>query len=295
MVRVLRDLDELPAELRFAATVGVFDGMHRGHGKVIATLTACAHELGAVPVVMTFDPHPELVVRGVAPRLLCDLAERLGRLEETGVAITIVQRFDEAFRQQTATAFLERLRRGRTMAGLVMSHESAFGHDREGTFDTVRGLAAAEGWRLVEVPTVELRGGRVSSGRIRGLIEAGRMGEARVLLGRRYSITGTVVRAANPGAAESDPGSVPVVVPSGIVLPTAGEYAVALASGTSAIVAIERATAPGAQPRILLRQPVGGNPLPDEGTVRIEFVRRRGAAGVPPAQTRRPAGERSPG
>jgi riboflavin kinase/FMN adenylyltransferase len=191
--RVVRDMDELPAGLRFVTTVGVFDGMHRGHRQVLETLTRWADRLDSTPVAMTFEPHPEQVVRGRAPALLCDPDERVARLREAGLELLVVQHFDEVFRQQSAEAFLDRLRRRRDLRGLVMSAESAFGHDRAGTIDTVRRLAGAEGWQVIEVPTLELDGARVSSGRVRELVQAGRLADAAALLGRRYAVIGEVV------------------------------------------------------------------------------------------------------
>jgi riboflavin kinase/FMN adenylyltransferase len=177
---ILHDVDELPAALPFVATLGVFDGVHVGHLHVLRTLTDAA----AAEVVITFDPHPEAVIRGVAPAELCSLAERCARIEAAGADIVVVQRFDEAFRQQSAAAFLDRLRLGRRLRGLVMSPESAFGHDREGTIELVRRLAADEGWRLVETPLMEIDGERVSSARIRSLLAEGRTADAERLLGR---------------------------------------------------------------------------------------------------------------
>ena len=181
---ILHDIDELPSEVPFVATLGVFDGVHVGHQHVLRTLTEAAASVGATAVVITFDPHPEAVVLGRAPELLCDLGERIERLHAGGADIVVVQRFDEAFRQQSAAAFLDRLRLGRRMRGLVMSPESAFGHDREGTVELARRLAAAEGWRLVETPLLEIDGERVSSARIRSLLADGRQADAERLLAR---------------------------------------------------------------------------------------------------------------
>jgi riboflavin kinase/FMN adenylyltransferase len=181
---VLHDIDELPPDLSFVVTLGVFDGMHVGHLHVLRTLLDAAAAETALSVAITFDPHPDLVVRGQAPALLCSLEERVERILAAGVDIVVVQRFDEALRQQSAAAFLDRLRLGRRLRGLVMSPESAFGHDREGTIDLVRRLAADEGWRLVETPLLELDGERVSSGRIRTLLAEGRRQDAERLLGR---------------------------------------------------------------------------------------------------------------
>lgn len=184
MTRRIDGIDALPEGLAFVATVGVFDGVHVGHVALIRALVATAGELGAEPVAITFDPHPEAVVTGTAPRLLCSVEERVALLGAAGARIVVVQRFDDAFRAQAADAFLDRLRAGRRLRGLVMSPESAFGRDRAGTTAIVARLAAAEGWRLVEAPLVEVDGTRVSSGRIRQLLDAGRRDEAERLLGR---------------------------------------------------------------------------------------------------------------
>jgi riboflavin kinase/FMN adenylyltransferase len=192
-MRILDDLDALRPDERICATVGVFDGLHRGHAKVLAQLVEVADRLEAAPTVITFDPHPEAVVRGRAPALIMDPDERLERLAESGVAITVVQRFDETFRRTSAQDFLVRLGAGRNLAGLVMSAESAFGRDRAGTLQVVREMSSADGWEVVEAPTLEIRGERVSSGRIREAIEAGRLSHARTLLGRPYHVVGEVV------------------------------------------------------------------------------------------------------
>jgi riboflavin kinase/FMN adenylyltransferase len=192
-VRILEGIDALPAGLRFACTLGVFDGLHRGHALVIGTVVAAAERLDAEPVVITFEPHPQTVLRGITPPFLCDPAEKLALLELAGVGTTVIQRFDHAFSEQTAEAFVERLTRGRDLAGLVMSSESAFGRDRAGTAESLRRLADSGDWELLEVPTLDLRGGRVSSGRIRAVVEAGRLAEARQLLGRPYAVIGEVI------------------------------------------------------------------------------------------------------
>jgi len=192
-VEVIEGIDAIPRGLRFVATVGVFDGLHVGHEEVLRATRRGAARMHAEPLVITFEPHPETVLRGVTPTLLCDPQDKLAGLAAAGIGVTVIQPFDRAFSEQTAEEFLERLRRGRQLVGIVMSSESAFGHDRQGTAATVRRLAEEEGWHLVELPVLERGGERVSSGRIRELIEQGRLATARRLLGRRYAVTGEVV------------------------------------------------------------------------------------------------------
>jgi riboflavin kinase / FMN adenylyltransferase len=232
MVRLLDDIDHIPSGLRFVATVGVFDGVHLGHLHVLRALSRLAAERAAMPVAITFEPHPQAVVTGRTPDLICDPDEKLVRMGDAGAELVVVQRFDAAFREQTAEEFLERLARGRDLAGLVMSPESAFGRDRQGTVDTVRRLASRDGWQLVEVDTLEVDGARVSSGRIRELVMAGDLGGAARLLGRPYAVTGVAGTGAGDGWLSVEP-------PAPFAMPPAGGYLVDVAEGWEARAVID--------------------------------------------------------
>jgi riboflavin kinase/FMN adenylyltransferase len=229
-VRIIDGVDALPAAERICATVGVFDGLHRGHASVLRVLGEVAGRLGATPTVITFDPHPEAIVRGRAPALIMDPDERLERLSSAGVGITVVQRFDEVFRRTSARDFLVLLGAGRSLAGLVMSAESAFGRDRAGTLQVVREMSAEDGWEVVEAPTLEVRGERVSSGRIREAIEAGRLGVARSLLGRPYHVVGEVVHGDGRGRDLGFP-TANLYFHAAVCLPPDGIYAARAAWG----------------------------------------------------------------
>ena len=223
-------IDELPRDLRFVATLGVFDGLHRGHAAILRTLAGAAERLRAVPTVITFEPHPEAVLRGAPPLLLCDPEERLARLDAMGGGLVVVQRFDRDFAAQPAEGFVERLARGRDLAGLVMSPESAFGRDRQGTLDRIRALSAERGFTLDESPSLELGGERVSSTRIRQLIEAGRLADAAALLGRRYAVIGEVVPGDRRGREMGYP-TANLAFDEPVVLPPDGIYATRVSWG----------------------------------------------------------------
>jgi riboflavin kinase/FMN adenylyltransferase len=233
VVHIVDDIDHLRPGLRFVATVGVFDGVHLGHVHVLGRLRDLAAELDAAPVAITFDPHPQAVITGKVPDLICDPQEKLERMSDAGAEVIVVQRFDAAFRSQTAEEFLERLARERDLAGFVMSHESAFGRDRQGTVDTVRRLEARDGFRLVEVGTLELDGEPVSSSRIRACVTDGDLAGAAQLLGRHFTVTGMLDTPDDGGRRRFDPGG-------SFTMPPAGRYLVTL-GGVSGVAEVDDA------------------------------------------------------
>lgn len=235
-MEIVHGIDGLAGERRICATVGVFDGLHRGHQRVLGVLDDVSRRLAAMPTVITFDPHPRAVVSGQAPDLIIDPEERLERLAAAGVGITVVQRFDEAFRRTTAHDFLARLGAGRNLAGLVMTAESAFGRDRAGTLQTVREMSARDGWEVVEAPRLELGGSPVSSSRIRDLIEAGRLADARTLLGHPYALVGDVVHGDRRGRELGFP-TANIAFGDPVCLPPDGVYAAHAAWGGETLLA----------------------------------------------------------
>lgn len=229
-MRVLHSIDELPADLRFALTIGMFDGVHRGHQRAIGTLVRAARKARADAVVLTFDPHPAQVLRGSAPPLLCAPAERLARLAQLGVDTTVVQPFDAAFADQTPDAFLDRIRAHRRLVALVMTGESAFGRDRAGILARIRELASEMKFRAVEVARLTRAGGTVSSTRLRAQLAEGRLAEARRLLGRRYAVTGRVVPGDRRGRTLGYP-TANLAFDAPVALPVDGVYAVRVGWG----------------------------------------------------------------
>ncbi len=218
-------LETLPVGLRLAVTIGVFDGVHRGHLAVLKALMHAARAARATPVVVTFEPHPEQVLRGTVPPLLCDAEERAARLASAGVAHLVVQPFDRAFAALSAEAFVERLRAGRDLAALVMTPESAFGRGRAGTPATMAALGAVRGFRVVEIASLRSGGALISSGRIRSLLAEGRLAAAARLLGRLPAVTGEVVRGDGRGHQLGYP-TANLAFDAPVALPRDGIYAV---------------------------------------------------------------------
>jgi riboflavin kinase/FMN adenylyltransferase len=195
---VLRSIDALPHDIPLAATVGVFDGVHLGHQQALRVLVETARSVEATPIVVTFDPHPEAIVRGRAPDLLMDQQERLEWISRHVDGLVVLQRFDEAFRRTTAEEFMVRIGADRNLVALVMTRVTAFGRDRGGTLPVVREMGEGR-WETVEAPTLDLRGARVSSARIRELVADGRLVSAARLLGRPYALVGDVVHGEQRG------------------------------------------------------------------------------------------------
>ena len=175
------------------AVIGVFDGLHLGHRYLLRHLVYEAERRRARAAVITFDAHPDEVILGEAPPLLLDPADRLRLLGEAGVDVVVVQHFDAALRATEYDAFLTRITTRTMLAGLLMTPDAAFGHDRRGTPETVGALATQQGWDLVVVPPFEIGSRSVRSSDIRTAIADGNLAEAERLLGRPYAVVGSAV------------------------------------------------------------------------------------------------------
>jgi riboflavin kinase/FMN adenylyltransferase len=177
---------------RLLFAIGVFDGLHRGHRYLLARLRGAASARGARPAVVTFDAHPDAIILGQAPPLLIDPDERLARLAAAGVAVTVVQHFDEALRRTPYDAFVAAIAERTHLAGFLMTPDAAFGHERRGTPEALSELGAAMGFDVVVVPPYQLDGGPVRSQRIREAIERGDLAGATRLLGRSHAVVGSI-------------------------------------------------------------------------------------------------------
>lgn len=221
-----------PGDGPLLVVVGVFDGLHRGHLYLLRELRRAARRRNAHPAVLTFDHHPDEILAGAAPPLLCDPDERLARLERDGVAVTVVEHFDEELRRTPFDAFVARIQARTRLAGFLMTPDAAFGHERRGTPETLAALGVGGGFEVVVVPPFDLGGRPVRSTEIRAAIAAGDLPAARTLLGRRVAVTG-VVAARRDNARE-----VLLRFPLPVALPPAGTYA----------ATVSAAWAPGVRP-----------------------------------------------
>ena len=208
-------------------TLGVFDGLHLGHQLIMQTVVERARAVAAVPTVITFEPHPREVLHPEsAPPLLQTFDQKIEALGVLGIEQTIVIHFDKSFAQIRAQDFLrdavvDRLHTKEVYLGCGF----AFGHDREGNIDLLRSVSQSLGFFADEVPEVRLRGRRVSSSRIRELLQQGRVNLARRMLGRPYGVEGRVVRGAERGVTLGFPTA--NLHPQNRVIPRNGVYVTA--------------------------------------------------------------------
>jgi riboflavin kinase/FMN adenylyltransferase len=197
MMHVLRSIPELaqiPGPIVLA--IGVFDGVHLGHRAVIERALADAQLTGGTAVVVTFDPHPIRVLRPEqAPRLLTSTQHKLQLIRALGVQHLLIIPFDAAFAATPPEQFIRELAAAaQPLHEICVGHQWSFGKGRAGNLQLLDRLGDELGFEEVGVPAVEIRGEIVSSTQIRRAVEAGALDRAAELLGREFTILGTVVK-----------------------------------------------------------------------------------------------------
>jgi riboflavin kinase/FMN adenylyltransferase len=181
--------------------LGNFDGLHRGHVKIIERIQRGAVERGGTSVVLTFDPHPPRILRpDKAPALLMTKTQKLDALERAGVYGAAVVRFTREMSQWEPETFVRTvLVDWLRVAEVWVGADFLFGRDRSGNFTLLRALGVQHGFRAEKIDPVRYKDFVVSSTRIRRLVTEGRVDEAGALLGHHYAIDGTVVEGARRG------------------------------------------------------------------------------------------------
>jgi riboflavin kinase/FMN adenylyltransferase len=185
-------LSDLPGPLFLA--IGVFDGVHLGHQAVISTSARHATKAGGTPVVVTFDPHPAKVLRPQdAPHLLTATQHKIALIRDLGVAHLLVLHFDREFAATTPDDFVAQLvTNSHPLREICVGHEWSFGKNRAGNLDLLKRLGSTLHFDVVGVPAVTLNGEVVSSTAIRRAVADGDLTKATQMLGREYTILGTV-------------------------------------------------------------------------------------------------------
>lgn len=180
---------------RPVATLGVFDGVHRGHQEVLQHVRAWAERCQGESVAITFDPHPLTVLRGSPPALLTPLPYKLELFAQLGLDHTVLLPFTDALAEVSAEEFVDDiLVRQLGTQRLVLGPDAYFGKDRQGNAAFVQAYGKTHGLEVEALPFLTRQGAKVSSTRIRRAVQAGELEEAATLLGRPYVLYGSVVR-----------------------------------------------------------------------------------------------------
>jgi riboflavin kinase / FMN adenylyltransferase len=232
-MKIFHGTDNANIQKPTVLTLGVFDGLHLGHQRIMQTVVERARAVDAVATAITFDPHPRSVLHPEsAPPLLQTLDQRLANFEVLGIEQAIVIAFDREFAAQPAEAFIVDILHDRLHAREIhLGQDFAFGKGRGGNIDLLRKMSGELGFVADEVPEVMLRGRRISSSRIRGLLGEGKVNLARRMLGRPYGVEGVIIRGNRRGHTIGFPTA--NLKPQNRVIPRFGVYATAtLIEGT---------------------------------------------------------------
>lgn len=194
ILRSIPELERLRGPVFLA--IGVFDGVHCGHQAVISTSADHARAPNGTPVVVTFDPHPEKVLRPqAAPHLLSATQHKIALIRALGVEHLLVISFDKQFAATEPEDFVQKLvTYSKPLREICVGHEWSFGKNRRGNLALLKKLGANFDFDVVGIPPVKINGAVVSSTAIRQAIEKGDLATAAELLGREYTILGTVTR-----------------------------------------------------------------------------------------------------
>ncbi|MBA2622916.1 MAG: bifunctional riboflavin kinase/FAD synthetase [Chthoniobacterales bacterium] len=201
-MQVLRSIPELSRlDGPLFTAIGVFDGVHLGHQAVISTSARQARAAGGTPVVVTFDPHPAKVLRpSEAPHLLTATQHKIALIRDLGVAHLLVVPFDLQFAATPPEEFVRDLvRQARPLRQICVGHEWSFGRNRAGNLALLQKLGAEHQFDVIGIKPVAVDGVVVSSTAIRSAVEKGDFATAAKMLGREYTILGTVKRGVQLG------------------------------------------------------------------------------------------------
>ncbi len=215
-------------------TSGTFDGVHVGHQKILQRLKELARETGGETVVVTYWPHPRLVLYPDDPaiRLLTTFDEKLSLLETLGIDHLVQIPFTKEFSQLSSDAFIRQVLVEKiSTRHLVIGYDHHFGRNREGGFEYLKEHAAEYGFVVEEIPRQDVDQVGVSSTKIRKALEAGQVQTAREYLGRPYRLAGTVVKGDQLGRQLGYPTANLKIDSIHKLIPADGIYAVHVAHG----------------------------------------------------------------
>jgi riboflavin kinase / FMN adenylyltransferase len=213
VVEVYGSVADVPGEPT-VLTIGVFDGVHRGHRSIVEHAVALADRLSARPVAVTFDPHPVEVVRpGAHPLLLTTVQRRAELLGECGIDAVVVESFTPAYSRLQPEEFVAATLAPLQPHAIVIGSNFRFGHRAAGDVETLTEIGRVHGFAVAPVPLVGTGGGTYSSTYIRERVLAGEVQTAALALGRAHRVDGVVVTGDRRGRALGYPTANVAAVP----------------------------------------------------------------------------------
>jgi riboflavin kinase/FMN adenylyltransferase len=195
-MEIFRHIEDRPLPLRGSvATLGNFDGVHLGHQALVRSAVGEAKRIGSRSVVLTFEPHPLKLLAPVrAPKLILSHKDKMKLLQSFGVDVVVIQKFDATFASLPAQDFVDHILVERLKIRKIwVGRDLRFGQGRKGSVDDLIRWGGSSGFDVGIVEPVLLNGVRVSSSRVRQLVEEGRVDDAAPLLGRHHFVSGRVV------------------------------------------------------------------------------------------------------
>lgn len=211
-------------------TWGIFDGVHKGHRKIINTTASLSKKTGGASVILTFDTHPEGIINSAGPLMLNSLRHRLKLLAEFPVDVCAVLPFTKAFAAVTAREFAEDwLIKRLGVKGIVLGENTTFGRNKSGNLKMLGDLCRQYDVRLIECENYSYKSRPVSSTRIRAAVMKGELDEAAKMLGRRYSLLGRVTHGVGMGKKLGFPTA--NIKPFNEAIPPDGVYSVKVSLG----------------------------------------------------------------
>ena len=244
-MRIEQELEQAQNDRDSVLTIGVFDGVHRGHQSLIAKVIAEAKRKGAASGVLTFCNHPNSVINpNFQPQYITSIAERIRLIKELGADFVVPVTFDKEVAELRVQRFVKLLCSKLRMRGLVVGPDFAMGYKREGNVDVLSELGAALGFEVSVVDLLSEGGDAVHSTSIRQALAGGSVGDVAKMLGRNFAIIGTVVSGDKRGRTLGFPTANIEVGPS-MAIPGNGIYAtMAVVDGKSHMAATSIGTRP---------------------------------------------------
>lgn len=227
-MKIFKNVATYKSNKKTFVTIGTFDGVHIGHQKVIKNLVKNASLTNSTSVLLTFFPHPKMVLENNTDiKLINTIDERIQLLKKTGLEILIIQEFTEAFSNYTALDFVKNILVDTlNIDTLIIGYDHKFGKNRKGDFKQLESYGETFGFKVQEISKQEIDNFTISSTKIRKAIEFGEIKKANNYLGYPYMLTGTVVKGKNLGEKIGFPTANIEIKETYKLLPKTGAYVV---------------------------------------------------------------------